>query len=346
MKVRASFLPPDGGVFVIAEAGVNHNGSLAIARSLVAAAADVGAHAVKFQTFRADRLVTRTAPKAAYQTRQTSAEESQHAMLARLELDEAAHHALLNDARSRGLLFLSSPFDERSADLLERVGVASYKIPSGEITNLPYLAHIARKGRPMIVSTGMSKLGEIEQALDTIREAGDPPVVLLHCVTEYPAPYDEVNLRAMETLRQAFGVPVGYSDHTPGAEVSIAAVAMGACLIEKHFTLDRTMQGPDHRASLDVEQFRDLVLAIRHVTAALGDGVKRPAPCEIRNRDVARKSLVVTRRVAKGERIDAAALAVKRPGTGIPPADLEKVLGRRAAVDLEPDQVLTWQSLD
>ena len=346
MIARAAFLPQDGRVFVVAEAGVNHNGSPAIARSLVAAAAEVGADAVKFQTFRADRLVTRTAPKADYQTRRTSAEESQHAMLARLELDEAAHHALLADARSRNILFLSSPFDEDSADLLERLGVELYKIPSGEITNLPYLSHIARKGRPMIVSTGMCVLGEIEQALGTIRAAGDPPVVLLHCVTEYPAPYAEVNLRAIETLRQAFGVPVGYSDHTPGVEIAIAAVAVGACLIEKHFTLDRTMQGPDHGASLDLEQFRDMVSAIRRVTLAMGDGVKRPAPCEIRNRDVARKSLVVTRRVAKGERIDAAAVAVKRPGTGIPPADLEKVLGRRAAADLEPDQVLTWQALD
>jgi N,N'-diacetyllegionaminate synthase len=334
-----------GPVFVIAEAGVNHNGSMDLALALVDRAADIGADAVKFQTFQADRLVTRTAGKADYQNRTTSPAESQHAMLRRLELDEGAQRALLERAGQRGIQFLSSPFDEDSADLLERLCIPIFKIPSGEITNLPYLAHIARKGRPMILSTGMCTLGEVEQALDTVRAAGDPPVTLLHCVTEYPAPFAEINLRAMETLRQAFGRPVGYSDHTLGVEVPVAAVALGACVIEKHFTLDREMPGPDHKASLDVDQFRDLVAAIRHVSAALGDGIKRPAPCELGNRDVARKSLVLTRAIRKGEALDRSALAVKRPGTGIPPAELLRVVGRRAARDLEPDEVLTWQSL-
>jgi N-acetylneuraminate synthase/N,N'-diacetyllegionaminate synthase len=336
----------NGRVFVIAEAGVNHNGSLDTAKRLVECAAQIGADAVKFQTFRADRLVTRAAGKAEYQARATNPDESQHAMLRRLELDEEAHIALQRHARSHGVTFLSSPFDEDSADLLERLGLECFKIPSGELTNLPLLSHIGRKGRPMIVSTGMATLGEVEQALATIRASGDPPVILLHCVTEYPAPCAEINLRAMETLRRAFGLPVGYSDHTPGFEVPIAAVALGAPVIEKHFTLDRSMPGPDHAASLDVEQFGGLVAAIRNVSAALGDGVKRPAPCEIRNRDVARRSIVAARPIAKGERLDAASLAVKRPGTGIPPADLQKIIGRRAAVALEPDQVLTWQAID
>jgi N-acetylneuraminate synthase len=340
------FLDGGDGVFVIAEAGVNHNGSLEIARRLVQQGAGIGADAVKFQTFRADRLVTPTAGKAGYQTETTNPNESQHAMLRRLELDEDAHRALLRECRSSRVRFLSSPFDEDSADLLEQLGVELFKIPSGELTNLPYLAHIARKGRPMILSTGMATLGEVEAALETIRAAGDPPVVLLHCVTEYPAPYAEINLRAIGTLRRAFGRPVGYSDHTPGIEVPVAAVAMGACVIEKHFTLDCAMEGPDHRASLDVAQFARMVAAIRNVSAALGDGIKRPTTSELRNRDVARKSLVTTRSLAKGERLDASAIAIRRPGTGIAPADLDKVIGRRLAVALESDQVLTWPVID
>lgn len=345
MSTNAPWLRDDGRVFVIAEAGVNHNGSPELALALVDRAAEIGADAVKFQSFSADRLVTRSAGKADYQNRTTSPTESQHAMLRRLELDEAAQRSLLARARERGIRFLSSPFDEESADLLERLDLPVFKIPSGELTNLPYLEHLARKARPLILSTGMATLGEVEQALDTIRAAGDPPTALLHCVTEYPAPYGEINLRAMATLHQAFGRPVGYSDHTPGMEVAVAAVAMGACIIEKHFTLDRNLPGPDHKASLDVDQFRDLVSAIRHVSTALGDGVKRPAPCELANRDVARKSLVAARPIRKGEVLDRQALAIKRPGTGIAPAELPRVLGRRAARDLATDEVLTWQAL-
>lgn len=345
MSTPVPWLRGDGHVFVIAEAGVNHNGSPDLALALVDQAAEIGADAVKFQTFSADRLVTRTAGKADYQNRTTSPTESQHAMLRRLELDEVTQQSLLVRARERGIQFLSSPFDEESADLLERLDLPVFKIPSGELTNLPYLEHLARKGRPMILSTGMATLGEVEQALETIRTAGDPPTALLHCVTEYPAPYGEINLQAMTTLHRAFGRPVGYSDHTTGMEISVAAVALGACIIEKHFTLDRNMPGPDHKASLDVAQFRELVSAIRHVSAALGDGVKRPAHCELANRDVARKSLVAARPIRKGEVLDRAALAIKRPGTGIAPAALAHVLGRRAARDLEADEVLTWQAL-
>jgi len=341
----APWLRQDGHVFVIAEAGVNHNGSPDLALALVDRAADIGADAVKFQSFSADRLVTRAAGKADYQNRTTSPAESQHAMLRRLELDEATQRLLLARARQRGIQFLSSPFDEESADLLERLDLPVFKIPSGELTNLPYLEHLARKGRPMILSTGMATLGEVEQALDTIRAAGEPPVALLHCVTEYPAPYDQINLQAMTTLQRAFSRPVGYSDHTPGSEIAVAAVALGACIIEKHFTLDRNMPGPDHQASLDVDQFRELIQAIRHVSASLGDGVKRPAACELANRDVARKSLVAARPIRQGELLERSALAIKRPGTGIPPGELPRVLGRRAARDLAADEVLTWQAL-
>jgi N-acetylneuraminate synthase len=331
------------GVLVIAEAGVNHNGSVSIGKELIERAREAGADAIKFQSFKAERLVARHARKAEYQTRTTSSQESHFEMLARLQLDEDAQAALVAHAARVGIRFLSSPFDEESADFLESVGVDAFKIPSGEITNLGLLAHIAEKRKPMIVSTGMCTLGEVEQALATIADHGDPPVTLLHCVTEYPAPYDEVNLRAMETLAVAFKLPVGYSDHTAGIEMALAAVALGARVIEKHFTLDRTMEGPDHRASLEPAEFRAMTLSIRNVQAALGDGIKRPAPCEVKNRDVARKSLVAARAIIAGEELTPENVTVKRPGHGVQPGDLAKVLGKRVRVDLERDDVITWE---
>ena len=264
-------------VFIIAEAGVNHNGSLDLALSLIDAAKAAGADAVKFQTFRADNLATATAHKAAYQERSTSNEETQFQMLKRLELDAEAHHRLIEHCRVVGIQFLSSPFDIESADLLEQMDVSLYKIPSGEITNLPYLRHIGRKGKPVILSTGMSTLVEVEEGVQALRESGVKDITLLHCVTEYPAPFDEINLRAMHTLHTAFGLPVGYSDHTPGTEIAIAAVALGAVVIEKHFTLDRNLPGPDHAASLEPSELKQMVSAIRHVESALGDGIKVPA---------------------------------------------------------------------
>lgn len=333
------------GVFVIAEAGVNHNGSIDLAIELIEAARTAGADAVKFQTFRADQLAARAAIKAPYQERTTSSGESQFAMLRRLELDAAAHRHLLTHCRETGIQFLSSPFDEGSADLLESMDVALYKIPSGEITNLPFLKHLAAKRRPLILSTGMSTLGEVEEAVTTIREGGNPPLTLLHCVTEYPAPYGEINLRAMETLRTAFGLPVGYSDHTPGMEISVAAVALGARVIEKHLTLSRTLPGPDHHASLEPAEFAAMITAIRHTEAALGNGIKAPAVCEIPNRPVARKSLVAARELPAGHMLSAGDLLVRRPGCGLAPKYLPALLGRTLRRAVAEEELINWDHL-
>jgi N,N'-diacetyllegionaminate synthase len=339
-------LIPAGHVFVIAEAGVNHNGSLDLAHQLVDEARAAGADAVKFQTFRAERLVTRTARKAEYQRRTTGGEDAQYSMLKRLELGEDDHRALLAHCQDAGIMFLSSPFDEASADMLDELGVAAFKIPSGEITNPALLRHVAEKGRPVILSTGMSTLSEVEDAVGVIREAGDPELSLLHCVTEYPAPVAEVNLRAMHTLRQAFSLPVGYSDHTPGIEIAVAAVALDAVIIEKHFTLSRGMEGPDHLASLEPAELSAMVQAIKNVEAALGDGIKRPAPCELKNVAIARKSVVAERRVLTGQQLTVGDIAVKRPGDGIPPRNIGAVIGRRAARDIEEGQAITWEDLE
>ena len=332
-------------VFIIAEAGVNHNGSLDLALRLIDAAKASGADAVKFQTFRADLLATRSAHKAPYQERTTAEAESQFEMLQRLELDAAAHRRLIDHCRQIGIQFLSSPFDAQSADLLATMDVPLYKVPSGEITNLPFLQHLARKGRPLILSTGMSTLGEVEEAVHVLRAAGAAQLTLLHCVTEYPAPYAEVNLRAMQTLKSAFGLPVGYSDHTPGIDIAIAAVALGAEVIEKHFTLDRSLPGPDHAASLEPDELRQMVAAIRHVEAALGTGIKAPAPCELPNISVARKSVVAARALPTGHQLAAGDLDIKRPGSGLAPKLLPSLIGRTLCTDVAKDEIINWTHL-
>jgi N,N'-diacetyllegionaminate synthase len=331
--------------YIIAEAGVNHNGSLAIAKRLVEVAKACGADAVKFQTFKTEKLVTQGAEKAEYQKLTGSGQDSQYHMLKRLELKVEEFKILVEYCRQLGIDFLSSPFDEESADLLESLGMKAFKIPSGEITNIPFLEHIARKGKPVILSTGMSTLGEVEEAVGIFRNSNSSSLILLHCVTEYPAPYGEINLKAMFTLRAAFGVEVGYSDHTPGIELPPAAVALGATLIEKHFTLDTGMEGPDHKASLNPEDFGLMVRAIRNVEQSLGDGIKRPAPCELKNRDVARKSVVAATRIEKGQPISMNILTVKRPGYGIQPKDIRKIIGLKARKTIERDEVLQWDSL-
>ena len=331
--------------FIIAEAGVNHNGDPRLAVQLVVAAKRAGADAVKFQTFKADKLVSRNAAKAEYQKRHTAAGESQLEMLRRLELSVPEHRNLIAQCERLGIQFLSSAFDEASADLLDRLGVSLYKIPSGEITNHPYLSHLARKQKPLILSTGMATLGEVEAALAAIYSTGNQRVTLLHCVTEYPAPYDEINLAAISTLRHAFRVPVGYSDHTDGIDIAVAAVALGAAVIEKHFTLDRNLEGPDHKASLEPEELGRMIESIRRVERALGDGIKKPAPCELKNMQVARKSLVAARRIRAGGRLTRTNVVAKRPGNGVAPYELDKILGRRVAAALEPDEVITWSHL-
>jgi N-acetylneuraminate synthase/N,N'-diacetyllegionaminate synthase len=335
-----------GPAFVIAEAGVNHNGDLDLARRLIDAAAEAGADAVKFQTFRTDALVSGTAPKARYQVETTGGGESQRAMLARLELGAEAHATLRDHAAGRGLVFFSTPFDEASADLLERLGVELLKVPSGEVTNVPLLRHVAAKRRPILLSTGMSTLDEVAAAVETIRAAGDPPLAVLHCVSAYPAPVEHTNLRAMDTLRARFGCPVGLSDHTLGIEIALAAVARGAAVLEKHLTLDRTLPGPDHRASLEPADFAALVRGVRAIEAALGDGDKRPMPSEIDTREVARRSLVAARPLPAGHRLAAVDVAVKRPGTGIPPGQLDRVVGRRLSRAVAADELLDWAGLE
>src|SRR4029453_1715547 len=282
---------PGAPVFIAAEAGVNHNGDPALARRLVDAAAQCGADAVKFQTFRVAALVSRRAPKAGYRVETTGAGESQRDMLAGLELSLEVLAELKDRATKHGLIFFSAPFDEESADVLDALAVALFKVPSGEITNLPLLRHVAAKGRPIILSTGMADLEEVGQAVAAIRAAGDPPLAVLHCLSAYPAPVGEVNLRAMDSLASRFGCPVGFSDHTLGIEIAVAAAARGAAIIEKHLTLDKTLPGPDHRASLDPAEFGAMVRAIRAVESALGDGVKRPMPSEADTRRGGRKGL-------------------------------------------------------
>ena len=319
----------DRPCFFIAEAGVNHNGDLELARRLIDVAAESGADAVKFQTFSADRLVSRDAPKAAYQKVTTAADESQHAMLARLELKPDDHRVLIKHCRKRDIMFLSSPFDEPAIDLLASLDVPAFKVPSGEIINFAYLDHMARKGRPILLSTGMSDLDEVTAAVERIRAAGNERIVLLHCLSNYPADPAEANLRAMRTMAESCGVPVGFSDHTEGTAVSVAAVALGACTIEKHFTLDRALPGPDHRASLEPQELADLIRDIRRAQSALGDGCKRAQPSEEENRVVIRKSLATSRDLPAGHVFQNADLTAMRPGTGLPPSRAEEVIGRR-----------------
>lgn len=329
-------------VFIIGEAGVNHNGRLDLALQLVDAAADAGCDAVKFQTFRAEALVTRSAAMAEYQQTNTGRTESQFDMLKRLELDEAAHHAVAARARDRGILIFSTAFDLDSVALLARMGFPLWKIPSGEITNRPYLAAIGAQGQPIILSTGMARLGEVEEALQVLLENGATreAVCVLHCNTDYPTRFEDVNLRAMVSMGRALGTAFGYSDHTPGTEVSVAAVALGARVIEKHFTLDCTLPGPDHKASLEPDELAALVARVRHVEAALGDGIKRPSDSESRNREVARKSIVAARPIAAGEAFSESNLTVKRPGSGISPMRWNEVLGVRAPRDFAADELI------
>jgi N-acetylneuraminate synthase len=333
---------PGHPCLVIAEAGVNHNGDPELARQLVDAAADAGAESIKFQTFKADQLAAPQAEKADYQKETTGAGETQVEMLRRLELPEEGHTELQQRAQSRALLFLSSPFDEASADFLAELGVPAFKIASGEITNLPLLRHIAALRLPVILSTGMSTLGEVETALAALDGC---KVVLLQCVSNYPARPADVNLLAMDTLRAAFGVPVGFSDHTLGTEVALAAVALGAAVIEKHLTLDRTLPGPDHRASIEPDEFSRMVGAIRNVEAALGDGLKRPVASEAAVAAVARKSLVAACDLPAGAALTAGSLAIRRPGTGLAPALLGDVVGRIARVAIPAGTPLRWEMI-
>lgn len=329
--------------FLIAEAGVNHNGDLGFAYHLIDTAAAAGADAVKFQTFRAEALVSPVAPKADYQKRLTDPSESQLEMLRRLELSHEDHQRLFEHAQTRGLLFLSTPFDEQSANFLQELGVAAFKIASGELINLPLLAHVAGKGRPMILSTGMSTLEEVEQAVATVRESGNPPLALLHCVSCYPAQPEEANLRAIQTLAERFEVPAGFSDHTEGIAASIAAVALGASIVEKHFTLDKNQEGPDHQASLDPVELVELVRSIRQTERALGHGRKEPMPRELENAAVIRKSLAAACDIPAGSFLSREMLTALRPGTGISPTRLAELVGRQTQTRILKGELILWE---
>lgn len=326
-------------VYIIAEAGVNHNGSFELACRLVDAAKAAGADCIKFQTFRSENLVSGSAKKADYQ-KETTGEGSQLDMLRKLELSYDEFLKLKEYCDKTGICFLSTPFDLESIGFLESIDMPFWKIPSGEITNYPYLAALARTGRPVVMSTGMCEMSEIEDAVRALRENGAEDIKLLHCNTEYPTPFEDVNLKAMKTMRDWFGLEVGYSDHTRGIEVPLAAVALGAKMIEKHFTLDRSMEGPDHKASLEPDELAEMVRGIRHIEEAMGTGVKTPSPSEQKNIAVARKSIVAKRPIRQGEKFSEDNLTVKRPGTGISPMKWNEVIGAAAIRDFAEDEII------
>lgn len=326
-------------VYIIAEAGVNHNGSFELACKLVDAAKAAGVDCVKFQTFKSKSLVSQNAKKAEYQ-KETTGNGTQVDMLKKLELSYDEFLSLKDYCDRVGICFLSTPFDFDSIDFLNSIDMPFWKIPSGEITNYPYLVALAKTGKPVVMSTGMCEMHEIEAAIKVLRENGTKEIKLLHCNTEYPTPFEDVNLKAMQTMRDAFNLEVGYSDHTKGIEVPVAAVALGATIIEKHFTLDRNMEGPDHKASLEPNELTSMVLSIRHIEKALGDGNKTPSPSERKNIAVARKSIVAKRAIKVGDEFTDENLTVKRPGTGINPMMWLDVIGAHAVRDFEEDELI------
>jgi N,N'-diacetyllegionaminate synthase len=329
-------------VFIIAEAGVNHNGSVDLAKQLIDVASNSGADAVKFQTFKAENLVSKNTKKAEYQKQNTNPSESQFDMIKKLELDEETHKELITYCQEKNIMFLSTPFDHDSIDLLSSLGLHIFKIPSGEITNLPYLRYIGSLDKQVVLSTGMSNLQEVEDALTILINAGTSKenITILHANTMYPTPMEDVNLNAMLTIQQEFGVAVGFSDHTLGIEVDIAAVAMGASIIEKHFTLDKTMNGPDHKASLEPDELKAMVLSIRNIEKALGSYEKKPSPSESINIDIARKSIVSNQIIKKGDMLSDKNITTKRPGTGISPMEWDKVIGTVATKNYQVDDLI------
>ncbi len=328
--------------FIIAEAGVNHNGSVDTAKKLIDAASESGADAVKFQTFRAENMVTLLATKAVYQKKTTEKNETQYKMVKKLELSKEDHYELFEYCKKKEIKFLSSPFDIESIEFLDSLGLDTFKIPSGEITNLPYLRKIGGLKKKVILSTGMSTIGEIKDALEVLESNGTPrkQITILHCNTEYPTSYKDVNLKAMQVIEKELNVKVGYSDHTLGIEIPIAAVVLGATVIEKHFTLDCNMEGPDHKASLEPDELGRMVLSIRNIEEAMGDGIKKPSESELKNISVVRKSIVANCKINKGEMFTENNLAVKRPGTGISPIKWDEVMGLKAKRTFEKDELV------
>jgi N,N'-diacetyllegionaminate synthase len=343
MGIRQLLSGEQKGVYIIAEVGVNHNGSVELAKRCIDKAAWAGADAVKFQTFRSEKLVTRNALKAEYQVQNTKTTESQLDMLRKLELKFEDFVELQSYCQDKQVDFLSTPFDEESADFLNQIHMDAFKIGSGDANNLPFLRRIDNYGKPVILSTGMSSLEEVQESVAVFHKS---QLALLHCTSDYPAPLDEVNLLAMKTLMDNFGLCTGYSDHTKGVEIPLAAVALGGTIIEKHFTLDNNLLGPDHRASLEPQQFAEMVRAIRNVEQALGDGIKRCMPSEQKTKTAARKSIVLAAYGKTGTILEERDLVIKRPGTGIEPKYFYEVVGRKLNKDLQADELLSWSDLE
>lgn len=346
IKVQNKKISEDGPCFIIAEIGVNHNGNKKLAKKLIDNASRAGADAVKFQLFKAEKLITKNAEKAKYQKETTNSGESQYEMLKKLELQNEDFIYLSQYANNKNIVFLSSAFDYESIDFLDKLNVPAYKIPSGELTNLPLLKYIANKKKPIILSTGMSTIVEIDKALNTLRQKGTDDIALMHCVSNYPTDIKDVNLRAIGTLKEKFNVPIGFSDHTLGITISFAAVAYGACIIEKHITLDKKLPGPDHKASIEPKELKKMVNGIREIEMAMGNGEKIPNFEEEKIKKLVRKSIVSSKKIPKGTLINESMISIKRPGTGISPEYFEKIIGKRTLVDIEEDELITWEKIE
>lgn len=343
LKTREKFIGDNHPCFIIAEAGVNHNGSITIAKKLVDAAKNVGADAVKFQTFQTDSIVTKSAPKAEYQQK-TGNDSSQYDMIKKLELSANEFRELSQYSKKKDIIFLSSPFDEVSVDLLDEIGVSAFKLGSGEITNLPLIKYLVNKGKPLIFSTGMASLCEIEEAIALVKDKSID-LILMYCVTNYPASADEMDLNVMKTLQNTFKLPVGFSDHAMGIELAVAAVALGACVIEKHFTLDHSLEGPDHKASLEPKEFKIMVDSIRNVEKGMGNGAKKLTEAELSIKKVARKSIRAGRDIDKDEILKKDMLTIKRPETGIYPKYIDLIVGRKVNKPVKKDEPIKWNLL-
>jgi len=346
IKIEDRYIGEREPVFTIAEAGVNHNGDIELAKKLVDIAVEAGADAIKFQTFKAEEVVTKDAPKADYQVKNTKSNQSQYEMIKKLELSEDEFKKLYKYARKKGIIFLSTPFDFESADFLEELGIPAFKVSSTDLTNLPFLEYIAEKGRPIILSTGMGTLGEIEEAVNTIKNAGNDDIILLHCITSYPAKFDSLNLKAIQTLREAFKLSVGFSDHSLGVYAPIAAVSLGAVVIEKHFTLDKSLPGPDHKASLNPEELKEMIKGIRLIEKALGDGIKSPTTEEEEIKKVARRSIIARVDIPKGAIITKDMITFKRPGTGLLPKYYSEIIGKRSRRNIRVDELIYWWDVE
>ncbi len=346
VKIGSRLIGEGQPVFIVAEAGVNHNGDIELAKRLADAAKEAGADAVKFQTFSADAIALKDAPKSTYHIETTGAEQSWYDLLKSQELTKEEHRILYDYCKKREIMFLSTPYDRESADLLEELGVPAFKIASTDSNNTPFLRYVARKGLPIILSTAMSTLEEVRESVDAIREEGNNSLILLHCTANYPAPLKDINLRAMTTLKNEFQVPVGYSDHSVGYFMPIAAVVAGASVFEKHFTLDKSLPGPDHRSSLDPPELATMVKDIRTTEVILGSSEKKPTESEYENREKLRKSIVSRVDIPKGTAITEGMLDIKRPGTGLPPKYWEKIIGRQAKVDIPQDKIIIWDEID